>query len=191
MIDVEKFKELRSRGLSLDLIFILENWEDCRKEESIKPLLLTLDRKGYTLGGLVTQSGKELLESLTSKKIKTKKFPKFEDEFDRWWKIYPGTTEFTYRGRTFTGSRALRVKKEECKTKFESILSKGTTGEEMLMALEKEIEQKKNESLKTGQNKLNFMQNTLTYLNQRTFEPYIELIKESSNNKPPGNTIDI
>ena len=38
--------------------------------------------------------------------------------------------------------------------------------------------QKKENSLKTGVNKMTFMQNSLTYLNQSTFEPYIELIKE-------------
>jgi hypothetical protein len=28
---------------------------------------------------------------------------------------------------------------------------------------------------------MTFMQNSLTYLNQRTFEPFIELIKEGNN----------
>jgi len=38
--------------------------------------------------------------------------------------------------------------------------------------------QKKENSVKTDANKLSFMQNSLTYLNQRTFDPFIELIKE-------------
>ena len=41
--------------------------------------------------------------------------------------------------------------------------------------------QKKDNSVKTGVNKMTFMQNSLTYLNQRTFEPFIELIKEGNN----------
>ena len=62
----------------------------------------------------------------------------------------------------------------------------------MVKALEYEITQKKEESLKKGENKLNFMQNSLTYLNQRTFEPYIELLKENITiTSSPTNSIYI
>jgi hypothetical protein len=40
--------------------------------------------------------------------------------------------------------------------------------------------QKKESSLKNSTNKLTYMQNSLTYLNQRSFEPFIELIKEGN-----------
>ena len=36
----------------------------------------------------------------------------------------------------------------------------------------------KEESVKTRVNKLTYIHNSLTYLNQRDFEPYIELIKQ-------------
>ena len=48
----------------------------------------------------------------------------------------------------------------------------------MIAALEYEVLQKKENSVKTKTNRLTFMQNSLTYLNQRTFEPFIELIRE-------------
>ena len=50
----------------------------------------------------------------------------------------------------------------------------------MLEALNFDVLQKKENSVKMKTNKLTYMQNSLTYLNQRTFEPFIELIKEGA-----------
>ena len=72
----------------------------------------------------------------------------------------------------------MRVRKEDCKVKFKKILEEGEyTIDDLIAALEYEVLQKKENSLKTGANKLTFQQNSLTYLNQRTFEPFIELVK--------------
>lgn len=191
---IEHFKEIKQKGLNMDLIYLLQKLDEGKEQILVdgitSPLLLTLERKGYILSGLITVNGKELLDSLKEKKIRVKKFPKPDDQFERWWKIYPGTTEFTHKNRHFPGSRAIRVKKEECRVKFEKILEEGITGENMVRALEKEILQKKDESLRTGQNKLGYMQNSLTYLNQRTFEPYIELLGEDKP-KSQSNIVDI
>jgi hypothetical protein len=103
---------------------------------------------------------------------------KVDDEFERWWKAYPGTDTFSYKGKSFSGSRSMRVKKDECKVKLKKILEEGEyTIDELIAALEFEVLQKKENSLKTGTNKLSFQQNSLTYLNQRTFEPFIELVR--------------
>lgn len=193
MIKLEQFKELKEKGLNLDLIYTLQKVSEGKENiggEVFAPLISTLERKGYILVGKLTEYGVELLKSLETKKIKIKKFPKISDEFDKWWKAYPGTTEFTHRGIKFPGTRAIRIKKESCRIKYEDILNEGYSAADMLAALEKEVLQKKEESFRTGQNKLNYMQNSLTYLNQRTFEPYIETLKE----EPIGivkNSIDI
>lgn len=191
---IDQFKELKQKGLNMDLIYLLQKIDEGKEEILVdgitSPLLMTLERKGYILQGILTAEAKELLFSLQQKEVKVKKFPKADDLFERWWKIYPGTTEFTHRNRTFAGSRAIRVKKEECRVKFGKIIEEGITGENMVKALEKEINQKKEESFRTGQNKLNFMQNSLTYLNQRTFEPYIELLGEDKG-KQQSNIVDI
>lgn len=191
---IEQFKELIEKGLSLDLVYLLQKVDEGEVSfngAKINNLLATLERKGYLLGGLLTIEGKELLASLDAKGVKTKKIPKIEDSFEKWWKAYPGTSEFEYRGKKFPGSRALRLKKEECRTKYYKVLDEGVKEEDMLKALEREVTQKKEESIRSGQNKLNFMQNTLTYLNQRTFEPYIELVKDTKINIQPGNSVDI
>jgi CRISPR/Cas system CSM-associated protein Csm2 small subunit len=50
------------------------------------------------------------------------------------------------------------------------------TAQQLIEALKYEILQKKEASSKTSVNKLAYMQNSLTYLNQRTFEPFMELL---------------
>jgi hypothetical protein len=64
----------------------------------------------------------------------------------------------------------------------------------MIAAIEFDVLQKKENSFKTKTNRLTFLQNTLTYLNQRTFEPFIELIKEGHKielSKPISKGTDI
>lgn len=197
-IKLEQFKELVDRGLSLDLVYVLQKIAEGesivgeREYTKVSNMIYNLERRGYiTKENMVTKEGKELLDSLKTAKIKTKRFPRRDEEFEKWWKAYPGTTEFVWKGRRFTGSRAIRIKKEDCKRKFEEILDGGILGEDMVKALEYEVVQKKEESLKQGTNKLNFMQNSLTYLNQRTFEPYIELLKENITITSSTNSIDI
>jgi CRISPR/Cas system CSM-associated protein Csm2 small subunit len=40
------------------------------------------------------------------------------------------------------------------------------------------VKQKKENSVKSAVNRMMYMQNSLTYLNQRTFESFVELLKE-------------
>ena len=111
----------------------------------------------------------------------TKLVKKTQDSnsFEEWWKAYPGTDTFTHKGKDFTGTRGMRKGKEECKAKLNAILQEGEyTIDEMIAALKYEVLQKKENSYASKTNKLSYMQNSLTYLNQRTFEPFIELIRE-------------
>jgi hypothetical protein len=138
--------------------------------------------------GLVTESfkltliGKSILGLLDEEgetELKLVKTKASTDDFEKWWKAYPGTDTFTYKSNAFTGSRSMRVKKDDCKSKLNAILAEGEYKiEELIAALEYEVLQKKENSVKTKSNRLTFMQNSLTYLNQRTFEPFIELIRE-------------
>lgn len=184
------FEELVKKGYSLDMVFILRMMDDgldvnymCSVSTKLSVILQTITRKGLiTQNGKISMEGKELLGFLSSPvdtKIVKKKMA--EDDFEKWWKTYPGTDTFTYKGRTFTGSRTLRARKEDCKVKLNKIISEGEyTITDLISALEFEVMQKKENSVKTNTNKMSFMQNSLTYLNQRTFEPFIELIKEGA-----------
>lgn len=190
-----KFKELIKKGISLDLVWLLQEADKGLNikelgDGRIMNLINTLERKGFYSNG-ITEDGKKLLESLeTGEEIQLKKLENRDEEFKKWWQAYPATTEFKYKGRMFSGSRALRMKKEECKIKITKIIAEGYSIEELIQALEYEVLRKKEESLRTGDNKLNYMQNSLTYLNQRTFEPYIETMRENNQFKS-SNIIDI
>lgn len=149
----------------------------------ITALVQSLYRKGLITedGSKITTMGTELLVFMDSKeprKIEKKKVN--NSSFEEWWKAFPGTDTFEHGGKKFVGSRSLRVGKDDCRLKFDKILLEGDhTANDMIDALKFDVLQKKEMSVKTGVNKLSFMQNSLTYLNQRSYEPFIELIKEN------------
>jgi hypothetical protein len=199
------FTELLGRGYSLDHIYLLKLIDEGydlneMKKSSLKiaTLFQSLVRKGLVFEeNKLTTDGKELIIFIDSKEGKRiKKVAKSTTEFDLWWSEYPGTTNFTYKGRTFQGDRSIRVGKDDCKTKFNKILLQGEyTATELIEALKYEVMQKKENSIRQGVNKLTYMQNSLTYLNQLTFIPYVELIKSGTKieetNKSSSNGTDI
>lgn len=188
------FEELHKRGYTLDLVYILQlvseneniNLSQTFSSKKIDVIVQTAIRKGLlTDNGALTLTGKELLQFLNSEgeDVKIKKVIT-NDDFEEWWKTYPGTDSFVHKGVTFTGSRSLRARKDECKVKLKKILDEGEyTITELIEALKFEVLQKKENSIKQKSNKMSFMQNSLTYLNQRTFEPFIELVREGMHVK--------
>lgn len=203
-ITFKKYETLIQRGFTLDMIYLLKMIQEefdvktlCQNTPKLCLLCQTILRKELiTEDYKLTIEGKELLAFFDTPSRETIVRVKQDDDlFEAWWKVYPGTDTFTHKGVTFTGSRGLRVNKEECKLKFDKILGEGEyTADVMIEALQFDILQKKENSVKTKANKVTYMQNSLTYLNQRTFEPFIELIKEGAkieeSTKPVGG-IDI
>lgn len=199
------FKQIIENGYSLDMVFLLKLAEEeeclesfCNGSPKLEALYQGIYRKGLiTVEDKLTLTGKSVLEFLTTAEETTKfvKKRKTSDDFELWWKAYPGTDTFKVSGKSFTGTRSLRAKKDECKIKFNKILEEGEyTVKDMIDALEFEVNQKVNNSIKTGVNKMSFMQNSLTYLNQRTFEPFIELIREGHKQEidtPVSGSTDI
>ena len=59
--------------------------------------------------------------------------------------------------------------------------------------MEYDVLNKKENSVKAGENKLKYLQNSLTYLTQRSYEPYIEIVKEgiTIEDKPTSKGVDI
>ena len=142
----------------------------------------------------ITETGTKLLEYLKAKTRQKFVKPKISaQEFDDWWEAYPGTDSFVHAGKKFQGSRSLRSAKEDCRVRFNVILSeKEYTAQELIDAMKHDVLLKKEASLKENKNKLSFMQNSLTYLNQRSYEPFIELIRAGEtikeSVKPVGGT---
>lgn len=207
-IDAQKVVDLSKKSLTLDHVYFLKMLE---KEEDISLLRsnLRLDlvfksliRKGYIdEDGKILPHGKEILEFINGKKTKKvlEKKKMSSMDFDKFWLNFPATNGFSYRGKSFKSVRALRINKEKCKEKLSSILNEREyTLDEIIGAIKIDVLNKKEESIRTGENKLSYMNNSLTYLNQRVYEPFIEEYRERIKNgqqdessAPVGNVIDI
>lgn len=195
-IKIENFIEILKQGYSLNNIYILEaikeglHPEDYLTFPSGKATLQGMMRKSLISTSYdITEYGEGVLKLAYSDDTKAvvekkeKAMSQKTEFFEKWWLSFPGTDTFEYKGKKFTGSRALRTNKEECRALFNKILKEGFTGEEMLQSLDYEITQKKEDSIKRKENKLRFMQNSATYLRQRTWEPFIELARQGNNIK--------
>ena len=189
-LTIEKFWQLQVNGIDLNNLFVLECFNegtDIGKHISsskIKAWKQNLYRKSLlTESGEVTVLGKELLESLKSPTrpigaVIREVGKKNMDIFEQWWKSYPSTDAMVYMNKAFPGSRGLKQKKDDCRKKFNDILLEGEySPEDMIDALKTEILMKMNQSVRDNENKMRYMQNTLTYLNQRTFENFIEIAR--------------
>ncbi len=194
-ISPQMFKELIKKGYNLDLIYLLKLIEDQYDiqplyEDSMKiaGLYHSLIRKGLITEDedKLTTVGKDLLELMegsTDKKIIKRK--SVTTDFEEWWKNYPPTDSFEVNGKVFKGTRALRRGKEECRRKFKAILEEGDyTAVQLTKALQYEVERKIERSLKERKNCMSFMQGSIPYLNQRTFEGFIELMEQDKDREP-------
>jgi len=200
----EQFEELIKRSYNLDIVYLLKLIDEqydvsplYRDSMKISAIYQSLIRKGLITehDDKVTTLGKDLIEFVNAKSgPKLIKRKPATTDFEEWWKIYPGTDSFEYKGKKFTGTRAIRKGKDECRLKFDKIMLEGEyTAAQLIAALNYEVLQKKESSLATGTNRMTFMQNSVTYLNQRAFEAYIELINtgeeiKESPQKPRGGT---
>lgn len=199
----EQFEELIKKSYNLDIIYLLKLIDEqydvaplCKDSMRIAAIYQSLIRKGLITetDEKLTLLGRDLLEFLDVKmsgKLVKRKPP--TTDFEEWWKIYPGTDSFEHKGKKFTGTRAIRKGKDECRLKFDKIILEGEyTAAQLIAALKYEILQKKDSSVQTHTNRMTYMQNSVTYLNQRAFEAYIELINSGEDNsipdKPKGTT---
>lgn len=187
-LTVQHFSELVRKGYSLDMVFLLkllgETDEAYPNNPKIDNIIQTMERKGLiTEKDELTEEGKSLLSFISSTenspKIPRKKRIVTEDVFERWWKAYPSSDTFDYKNKKFKGTRALRVKKDDCKAEIDKILKKGEyTIDELVSALKLESYQKAENSVKTGQNKMSYFQNSLTYLKQGTYDAFVDLVRK-------------
>ena len=184
------FEHLIKQSYSLDHIYLLKLVEaniDIQPmidgSMKISGLYQSLVRKGLisNVTNEITQIGRELLaysdSEQTIKKLKVK-----SSDFENWWNTFPSTDNFEHRGKKFTGSRGLKRSREDCRIKFNKILSEGEyTTEQLIEATKLDVFLKKEASVKHGENRLSYLQNSLTYLNQRSYEPFLEMILTGVN----------
>jgi hypothetical protein len=188
-VTFKKYEELMSKGITLDMMYLLKLLKEevdvkslCENNVKLNLIYSTILRKQLiTSEGKPTKEGEDILTFFDSpSREKLVRLTVDSSDFERWWKAYPGTDSFEHKNVKFKGSRALRVNKEECLLKFNKIVAEGDyTADNLIKALEYDVAQKRNASVSSKTNKITYMQNSLTYLNQRTFEPFIELMKEN------------
>jgi len=157
----------------------------------------SLIRKGLiTDTNKITILGEELLDFMSSKIAKNivRKKPT-TTEFLEWWEAYPATDHFEYKGRVFTGSRAMRVQKEKCQLKFNAILNEGVyTAKQLIDAVKYIVIMKKDASIRKQTNELTYLQNSYTFINDGHYVPFIELASKGipfTESKPAGGGTDI
>lgn len=198
------FEELQKQGYSLDVVFMLKMVYEqvdlktfCEENPKIDALHQSLIRKALiTEENKVTKIGEELLlflESKISRRIVKNKGDEDNTDFRKWWETFPGTNTFDYKGKHFEGERSLRINESACRIKFDKIINeKEYTVDDLIESLKYDVFQKKEASFRKGENKLTFMQNSLTYLNQYSFAPFVELIRGGAKivetPKPVGGT---
>lgn len=192
-----RYTEILKRGYSLDQIAFLLSLScdvdiigEC-VDARLNNIKTTCIRKGLlTEDSKITVEGQNLIKYLEkADDIKLPRKKSVSGPIDAFWKAFPSTDTFEHKGKKFAGSRALKTDKENCKIKLQAILNEGEYSiEQIIKAVEYDVLQKKEQSVKTGQNKLTYIQNSLTYLRQRSFEPFIELIKEGKEVKETQNT---
>ena len=182
------FEQLLKQSYSLDHIFLLKLIEaniDIQPltdgSMKIAGLYQSLIRKGLVsdVTQEITQVGRELLTFADSEvKQPMKKLKQKASDFDAWWNAFPATDKFEHNGRKFAGSRGLKRNRDECRIKFNKILAEGDyTADDIINATLLDVFLKKEASVKNGDNRMTYMQNIFTYITQRSFEPFIEMIK--------------
>lgn len=182
------FEQLLKQSYSLDHIFLLKLIEANIDIQSltdgsmkIAGLYQSLVRKGLVsdVTQEITQIGRELLTFAdTEVKEPIKKLKQKSSDFETWWNAFPATDNFEHRNKKFSGSRGLKRSREDCRIKFNKILAEGEyTAQLITDATALDVFLKKEASVKNNENRLSFIQNSLTYLTQRSFEPFIEMIK--------------
>ena len=175
--------------IPLDQIFLLQlsnegyNLEDF-KEKKISILIRGMKLKGWLNDeGHITKAGKEVWDSmfLPEEEIELNKLQKHEDDFDKFWKKFPATDTVKTGSKILCrGSRSLKNDKDKCRIKFHQILSEGEyTAEEIIRALEYEVQLKIEKSLETRTNKMTYMKNSHAWLTQKAYEAFIEEAREA------------
>lgn len=179
---------LEKISLNLSHLWLLISIQDKIAVDVPASILATLERKNMVLNGNLTNQGLQVLEKFykpetidmeTAKKELKKAKTDYNILFLEWWTKYPvgNTWKDETTGRIWKGTRGFRVKQDDCEKLYLKALAEGTKHEDMLNAIDYELKEKKVESKRTGQNKLDYMVNTHSYLLNKLYLNFIEMIK--------------
>ena len=189
-LSLEELAFILQSDLDIGAIVFLYNREVLKESvhPKVKVWIQSLVRKQFMTEDFdLTSKGQELIEKLNSLEkneqvvtpIETVSIKSTKEKFKEWWKVYPSTNNFEYKGKKFMGTQKKNLKKEACEQLFSKyIVNREFTAEEIIEATRYHINLAMEESFKTGINKLDFVPNSERYLRERYFEPYIKIYKK-------------
>ena len=169
-------------------------------------LTATLERKNLmTKDGHLTSEGKVFYECLSdpnffinSANDLKKEMKAAKGESDSRWKewiaLYPKTASWiTPYGTELTSTRRLRQDTVGNEKKYLAILAKGGiyTQEHMCNVLKYQLELIKKESIRLRTNKMEFMQGTEPYLNQATYDNFMDEMLNKNWTPDPTLTTEV
>lgn len=179
------FIQLQKKGYTIDMVLIL-SWVNknldiehiIKGSKKIEILYKSIKRKGLiTEDDKLSQIGIEILDFISLKSNTTLIKPKvIVSEFDEWWNIFPPNDKFTIKNKKFGPTRAFKTKKEDCRLKFNKMVLDGEfTAKQIINATLYDINLKKERSFKKNNNQLKYLQNSHTYLYQKTFSGFVDM----------------
>lgn len=186
-IDVEHASALIDAKIPLECLFILEKLI-MKEEFDGGRFHQTLLRKGYVdVKGNITKYGEELYNSMFQPVVEIKANKRLaakekNEDFKKWWNIYPQSNYFEYNGRTFEGTQSKRIKEAECQKLFLVYTNSEFSAEDVIRATEFHINTAKKLSYKKSENQLTFIKNSHDYLVYKCFVPFIERSKAPQSN---------
>lgn len=157
-----------NRGLALDHII--------GGSKRIEAIYNTMIRKGLlTNENKITAIGAEILSFISKKTNRKFDKPKVETgDFDKWWKVFPSNDKFEVGGKKFGPTRSFKTLKDECRLMFNKmVLDKEFTAQEIIDATLYDVNLKKKRSYTKNSNQLKYLQNSATYLRQKTFMGFV------------------
>jgi len=183
-ISLTQIKQLHELRLNLDHLWALDRLVAGKPVDEDSVIVQGLKRKLFLVDNTVTPAGKEFYEmivnmkpldsNISAKAVIKKQRDAGNAHFNEWWKVYPSSNEFTYKGKNFAGLQKKNLNKTECCAKFMEITATGEfTPEQVIEGTKNHIETAKEQSFRTGDNKLTYIPNSLRYLRERYFEPFI------------------
>lgn len=184
-----------AEGLDLNHILALEmkvspiDWVETTHPEKFHNWEATLIRKQFlTKEGKLSTKGAALLSDLGGMTGGMSTYTPAVDAFIVWWNTYPPTAGFYIGGKMFESTTVRRIKKMLCREHWNEILLEGEyTAEQIIEGTKNHFDQAMNESLRSGENKVQYIANSERYLRERMFAPFIVAGRRSNN----FDTIDI
>jgi len=198
-LTIEQFAQVIELGVPLEALFVMEciiqgtNPALHIKSQRLGGITQLLTRKNYlSKEGTITPLGKKFYDTLRCggmeleiavKEIKDQS----NSSFEVWWKVFPATDGFEYRGQKFEKTRALRTGESVCRILFEkNSTTTAYTAEQIIEATKAHLELVKRQSIKTGTNKMSFINNSQTYLRNRIYEAFMGEKTESDKTEVTG-----